>query len=345
MKHENLSEEQESIYHFASELVKQMEMSMLAYLTYPLFEQIEKVRNSIDYFQKELDRRNYGKRQKKEPELKAVKILDEIRKALIEESAQVQNPEEYKRQIERKIRVLLMSQTASGMFDAFFRFMFTQALIGNGTHILDMDFRHNVRARLDLLQTSAFKDALFEIINPAFLLPANKEDTTYFWNETRSIELLAKYNRLKLIIENCRKRLKKDRKLEKEIQLHFQISDEWMNLINSTENVKNLALEWALNLMDVENQMKEFYKVRKSKKKDKISSLDLNFEHLHTRILRKARNNFTTKNPLVYFNKSGIYQQFQHLNTQYDDVTKLTVRDLDIGEVLSFFGKNTNLKF
>jgi hypothetical protein len=258
----------EEITEYVTDLSYQIKLTVRKYLSLPFFEQLEKVRNDVLHCQERFDQRNSGKRKKKDSQLTIVKILDELKKDLTADAEEFANHKDYERHIQRfegKVRVLINSQFISGMFDAYFRFMFIQALIGNGTHILNLEYRKKLKAEFDLIQQSQFKNALFEILNPAFLLAKKDEDITNFWTDDRCLELLAKYNRLSLIIKNVRKVFKKDRNLKKELQENYSISDDWIDRVVSSENVKALALEWALNLMDIEKAMEEFFALRKSK--------------------------------------------------------------------------------
>jgi hypothetical protein len=323
-------------------IADQIDAKMLDYLNLPLFEQLDKVRNDVLSSQESLDLLKRGKKKKKESRLTVVKILDKVKNDLMTEAGQLEQPQQYLELIEKKIRVLISSQVHSGMFDAYFRFMFVQALVGNGTHILNLEFRQELKAEFDLIQQSSFKNALFEVLNPGFLLPRKDEDIKHFWTDNKSLELLANYNRLSFVIKIVRSEIRKDRNLKKTIQITYGISDDWIDLVDSSQNIKDLALEWALNLMDIKKAMKKFYSLRKSKRKIKGDVAELGFEHLHNRILRNAREINPTKDVLVYCTFYGGGRQLGFVNPKSENVKLLKVEDWGRNEAYGdsvFFGQ------
>lgn len=323
----------EEIEDYLLILTKQIEEIVKDYFSLPFFEQLDKVRNEVLSTQEKLDRK-IGKKKKSVSQLVIVDLIDKLRHDLINDAAQLENTQIFQESIEKKVRILIASQIHSGMFEAYFRFMFIQALVGNGTHILNLEYRQKLKAEFDLIQQSNFMNALFDILNPVFILPGKDEDITHFWNDNKCLELLANYNRLSLIIKYVRRELNKNRNQEKELQNAFGFSEEWFKLVDSSDNIKDLALKWAADLMELQNAMDEFYSLRKTTAKNKKEVENLSFEHLHNRILRKARKISPTKGMLVYCTFYGGGRQLGSVDPNTEMVKLLKVENWSMTDAI-----------
>ncbi len=311
--------------YFAKQISFEIEKSLRNFLELSFREQIEKTKLDIS---ENINHHSDIKSRKKKAVPLITKVLEKVIEDLQESTNEVKEENVFWERFEGITWTFINAQIAGGVFNHFLRYLFTQALIGNRTDTLLIPYRQKLKAEFQLIQPSNFKDALFEILDPLFIPPMEYEDLTYFWTKNKGLELLSNYNRLSFVIKNARSELKEMKRNSREqiskIRNKYGIPDDLMDLVNSPKRISELALDWSLKILEIERRMEEFFNNRKSPKLKK-EVIDLSYEHINNRILKKARNECPSKRTLVYCTFYGGGRQLGSVNPKSENVKLLRV--------------------
>ena len=161
-------------------------------------------------------------------------------------------------------------------------------LFGTSKSPVFSDYRKSLLKKHNLTEKK-LKEALLDLFGN-FLADAKHGGKESYWNDKKKLELLALYNRFLIVIKNARrdkrmlkrKSASKEKNIERELIAKYEVPQNLMSSLFSDDTPSDVALDWAINEMRLDNSSREYLDgtiLRQARKlwKDKGVLVDVSF--------------------------------------------------------------------